>query len=144
MNAFGMDLTTVDIWLLGTAGTLSLWLLNTVATPHVKRHRDAVVAYRLAFDDVLLNLRENPDCPLAQIAYDFHSQHLAAIDKYRTFIPFWSRRRFEIDVAHYKDAHNIAIEYGSVFAFALSEKFEVARAKRQYYKEAINRLLTHA
>jgi len=144
MNAFGVTLTTFDVWLLGAAGVLFLWLLNAVATPYVKRHREAAATYRLAFDRVLLNLRENPDCPLAQIAFGCHPQHLAAIDKFRYSVSIWSSRRFEADAAYYKEAYDIARDYGSVFAVGLSEHTDVARAKRKHYSEAIQRLLSYA
>ena len=131
-------------WLLGAAGVLVAWLLNAVAAPAVKRHREAVAAYRLAFDNVLLNLRENPDYPLAQIAFGCHPRHLTAIDKFRHSVPIWRRRCFEADAAYYKQAYDIARDYGSVFAVALSEHTEVARTKRKHYSEAIQHLLSYA
>lgn len=144
MDAFGFTLTDFDMWLLAAAGSLILWLLNAVAAPAVKRHREAAAAYRLAFGDVLLNLRENPDCPLAQIAQSAHPRHLAAITRFRPYIHVWSRRSFERSVDQYKEAHNNSICQGSPLALAASEKTDFARANRNCYSEAIHRLLSYA
>jgi len=124
------DTTTV---LLSIAGTLAMVLLSVYVPAAIRRRHEASDAYRLAFDEVRLNIRENPDCPLAQIAFCCHPKHLAAIDKFRTCVPFWRSSRYESDVAHYKKANDIACDYGSVFAIAMSEKNDVARAKRSHY-----------
>ena len=144
MNIFGFTLSAADLWLLGIAGVLVMLLLGVYVPAAIKRRHDASAAYRLAFDDVLLNLIENPDCPLAQIAFGCHPQHLAAINKYRRFVSFWRRRRFDCDVEHYKEAYNKARENGDVFAIALSENTEAAREKRRHYSSAIQRLIYHA
>jgi len=144
MNIFGFTLSAADLWLLGGAFALTMLLLSTYVPAAIGRRHEATAAYRLAFDNVLLNLRENSDCPIAQIAFGCHPQHLAAIDKFRASVPVWSRHRFERDVAHYKQAHDIAREYGSVFAIGLSENTDDARAKRKHYSEAIKRLLSYA
>lgn len=144
MDAFGITLTAFDMWLLAVAGSLIVWLFNEVAAPTVKRHREAAAAYRRAFDDVILNLKENPDCPLAQIAQSVHPQHLAAITKFRAFVHVWSRKSFEQSVDQYKDAHNKATCGGSPLTLAASEKTDFARANRKSYGEAINRLLSYA
>lgn len=139
------DLITANTnFLLSAAGALAMLLLGIYAPAAYKRKREAVAAYRLAFDDVLLNLRENANCPLSQITFACHPQHLAAINRFRSTVPVWSRRRFERDVTYYKNAHNIASEYGSVLAVALSENSDDAREKRKHYNEAIHRLLSHA
>lgn len=143
MNIFGFPLSDADLWLLGGAFALAMLLLRVYLRAAINRKYEAVSAYRLAFDSVLLNLRENPDCPLAQTAFNCHPQHLAAIDKFRASIPIWKRRSFENDVAHYKEAYEIARDYGSVFAVALSEMTDVAREKRMHYGEAIQRLLSY-
>ena len=144
MDAFGITLTAFDVWLLAAAGGLIVWLLNTVASPAVKRHRDAAAAFRLAFDDVILNLKENPDCPLVQIAQSTNLQHLAAITKFKPLIPIWSRKSFERSVDQYKEAHNNATCQGSPLALAASENTEFARENRKLYSEAIYRLLSYA
>lgn len=144
MVILGISFSQAEMYLLGIAGVLAMLLVGTYVPAAIKRRHEAAAAYRLAFDDVLLNLRENPDCPIAQIAFGCHPQHLAAIDKFRSSVPRWRRRRFERDVAHYKEAHDIAREYGNVFAIVLSEKTDVARAKRKHYNEAIQRLLSYA
>lgn len=143
MNLFGLVAANTGL-LLTIAGALAMLLLGVYVPSAVRRWYEASAAYRLAFDNVLLNLRENPDCPLAQIAFGCHQQHLAAIDKFRYSVPIWSRRRFEADAAYYKEAYDIARDYGSVFAVALSEHTDVARAKRKHYSEAIQRLLSYA
>jgi hypothetical protein len=144
VDVFGFVLGTFDMWLLGGAIFLMGWLLSEVATPAVKRHREAATEYRLAFEDVFLNLRENSDCPLAQIAQSFHAQHLSAITKFRPFIQVWSRNNFERSVIQYKEAHNNAIGQGSPFMLAASEKTDYARANRKHYRAAIDRLLSYA
>ncbi len=93
---------------------------------------------------MFLNLRENSDCALAQIAFEVHAKHLAAIDKYRESVPFWKRRGFERAVNNYRDAHEMASEGGNIFAIALSENSDVARTKRKIYREAVNSLLSFA
>lgn len=132
------------MWLLGGAIFLIVWLLNEKAAPALKRRREASTAYRLAFDDVILNLRENRDCPLAQIAQSFHNQHLSAITKFRPFIEVWSRNNFERSVVGYNKAYDNATLQGSPFALAASEKTDFAIANRKEYSEAINRLLSYA
>jgi len=87
---------------------------------------------------------ENPDCPIAQFSYAFRNEHLAAIVKYRDSVPFWQKTSFDRAVENYKEAYNMAQEYGSVFAVALSEKTETAKEKREIYSQAIKRLLSHA
>jgi len=144
MNFFGLILSGVDLWLLGGAGALGMWWLNTYISPAIKRRQDAASAFRSAFDDVILNLRENPDLPIARIAFDCHPQHLAAIVKFRDYVPFWYVRGFDRAVRDYKEAHEIARDHGNVFAVSLSENTEAARAKRNYYHEAIKRVLFYA
>ncbi|MDZ4346303.1 MAG: hypothetical protein U1E51_28145 [Candidatus Binatia bacterium] len=144
MDIFGLTFSASDLWLLAIVGVLSMWALNNYIAPNIKRRQEAAVAFQRAFDGVLLNLRENPDCPLAQIAFGFHNEHLTAITKFRDYVSFWRIRSFDRAVAHYKEAYDIACEHGSVFALALSEKTDIARAKRQHYSEAIDRLLSHA
>jgi hypothetical protein len=129
--------------LLTSAGALAMLLLGVYVPAAIKRHHAASAAFRSAFDGVLLNLRENPDCPIAQIAFGFHQEHLAAIDKFRSAVPIWRRRRFESDVAHYKEAYDIARDYGNVFAVAFSEKTDIAREKRKHFGDAIKRMLSH-
>ena len=143
MNFFGLVTANTDL-LLVIASTLVMLLLSIYVPSAVKRRHEASAAYRLAFDNVLLNLRENPGYPIARIAFDSHQRHLAAIDKFRYSVPIWSRRRFEADAAYYKEAYDIARDYGSVYAVALSEHTDVARAKRKHYSEAIQRLLSYA
>lgn len=144
MNIFGITLSTTDLWLLGGASALAMLLLGIYAPAAVKRRQDASAAYRVAFDDVILNLRENPDCPLAQIASGFHSNHLAAITKFRLNVPVWCRHCFEKDVTHYKETYEVARSNGDVFALALSENTEIARTNRKLYSQAVERLLSHA
>lgn len=142
MNLFGLELSRTN--LLGIAGALIMLLLGVYVPAAYKRRTEAASNYCRAFDDALLNLREYPDCTIANIAISFHPQHLVAIDRYRASIPFWKRRRFEKDVAHYKVAYDIARDYGNVFAVALSEETDVARARRRQYSVAIQRLLSYA
>jgi len=144
MDAFGITLTAFDMWLLAAAGGLIVWFLNTVGAPAVKRHRDAAAAFQLAFANVVLNLRENPNCPLAQIAQGAHLQHLAAITKFRPFIHIWHRKNFERSVDQYKNAHNAATCQGSLLALAASESTAFAQENRKLYSAAINRLLSYA
>ncbi len=144
MNIFGFTLSAADLWLLGVAGTLAMLLLGVYVPTAIKRRHEASAAFRSAFDGVLLNLRENPDCPLAQIAFGFHNDHLAAITKFRASVPIWRRRSFDKAVANYKEAYDIARDFGNVFAVAFSEKTDIAREKRKHYSKAIDRLLSHA
>jgi hypothetical protein len=144
LEVFGFVLGTFDMWLLSGALFLIVWLLNQKAAPTLKRHREAADAYRLAFDDVILNLRENRDCPLAQIAQNFHAQHLSAITKFRPFIQVWNRNNFERSVVRYEETHNNATGEGSVFMLAASEKTDFAIANREHYRAAIDRLLSYA
>jgi len=144
MNIFGFTLSAAGLLLLTAAGSLIMLLLGVYVTAAVKRRHDASAAYRSAFDDVLLNLRENPDCSIAQIACSFHAQHLAAIDKFRSSVRVWQRSRFEKDVAHYKDAYDIGRDHGNAFAVAFSENTPDAQARREHYSVAIKRLLSYA
>lgn len=144
MEVFGITLTAFDMWLLAIAGVLIVWLLNTVAAPAVKRRSEAAAAFQHAFANVVLNLKENPNCPLAQIAQSAHLQHLAAITKFRPFIHIWHRKNFERSVDQYKNAHNAATCEGSLLALAASESTAFAQENRKLYSAAINRLLSYA
>lgn len=144
MNIFSFSLTTTDIWLLTIAGALVMLLLGVYVPAAIKRRHVASEEYRRAFDSVLLNLRENLDCPIAQIAFGFHNDHLAAIDRFRSFMPIWKRKKFERDVENYKLAYDEARDFGNVFAVAFSEKTDVANAKRNVLSKAIQRLLSYA
>lgn len=147
MEIFGLNLGTAELSLLALLVPLSGWVILhrlTLWREVNTRKFAARAAYRLAFDDVLLNIRENPDCSIAQIAFSCHPQHLSAIDKFRSTIKFWQRGSFERAVASYKVAHDTAGDFGSVFAVVLSENTEIARAKRKRYREAIERLLSYA
>lgn len=144
MNLFSIILSTSDLWLLGICGVIVGWWLGPRIAEHIKNHNAARTAYRQAFADAVLNITENPTCTLAMIAHDCHNSILAAISNYRSHVPFWRRKAFERAVAHYKEANDIATEYGSVYAVALSENTDVARAKRNHYHDAIFRLLSFA
>jgi hypothetical protein len=54
------------------------------------------------------------------------------------------RRVFERAVAHYKEAYNIANDYGSVYAIGLSENTDMVKMWRKNYHDAITRLLSLA
>ena len=51
---------------------------------------------------------------------------------------------FERAVNKYREAHEMAIERGNVFAIVLSENSDIARTKRKIYREAVNSLLSFA
>lgn len=142
MNFFGITFLTSDMWLLGVCGVLMAWWLGPRIALHIKSHNASRSAYRHAFDDVVLNITENPTCTLAMIANSCHNGIIAAISNYRPHVPFWRRKAFERAVANYKDANNIATDFGSVYAIALSENSDVARAKRKHYHDAIRNLLS--
>ena len=144
MSIFGLAFSVSDRWLLGIVGALALLLLSVYVPTAIRRRQDSASAFRDAFNGVLLNLRENPDCPIAQIAFGFRNEHLAAIDRFRDHVPFWRISGFNRAVANYKEAYDIARDYGNVFAIALSEKTDVARAKRKHYHESIKLLLSYA
>lgn len=144
MSIFGITLTQSDLWLLTICGAIiSLWI-GTRIVVHINTNHAARLAYRKAFADAVLNITENPTCTLATIAYECHDNIIAAISNYRPHVPFWRSKAFERAVAHYKEAYDIAMEYGDPFAFALSEKTDNAREKRKYYRDAINLLLSFA
>lgn len=130
--------------LLNTALALTMLLLGVYVPAAIKRRHEASAAFRSAFDGVLLNLNENPECPLAQIAFGFHNDHLAAITKFRNSVPIWRHRSFDKAVANYKEAYDMARDFGDVFAIASSEKTDIAREKRKHYSKAIDGLLSHA
>ena len=94
MEVLGFPLSDGDLVLLGIAGTLIMLLLGVYVPAAINRRHVARDVYSTAFDLVLLNFRENPDCTLAQVAFEVHGKHLAAIDKYRESLPFWKRRGF--------------------------------------------------
>ncbi len=142
MNLLGITFSTSDLWLLGVCGVLLAWWLSPRIAEHIKSHNASRSAYRHAFDDVILNITENPTCTLAMIASSCHNGIIAAISNYRPHVPLWRRKAFERAVAHYKESNDIATEYGSVYAIALSENTDVARTKRKYYHDAILRLLS--
>jgi len=144
MNIFGFTLSAADLWLLGIAGFLIMLLLGVYVPAEIKCWRDAATEFRGAFDSILLNLTENPSCPLAIFAYQENAGILAAISKFRGFVPLWSRRSFKRDVAHYKDAYSVATEDGAAYAVGLFEDTEHARNKRAYFHDAVNRLIRHA
>ena len=138
MDLLGITFSETEMWLLGIAGTLIMLLLGVYVPATIKRRQEASSAFVYAFDNVLLNLRENPDCPIAQFAFGFHENHLAAINAFRKHIPFWRRTRFERDVEQYKQAYEVARDYGNVFAVVYSEKTEVAKVKRKIFSEAMS------
>lgn len=147
MYIFGLHLSTADLWLLALLVPCLGWLIPhrlTLSREANTRKIAARASYRLAFDDVLLNLRENPDCAIAQIAFGCHQQHLSAIDKFRSSIHIWQRCSFEKAVTNYKESNDIACDFGSVFAVALSENTDIARKKREHYRKAIQQLLSYA
>ncbi len=143
MEIFGFILSASDLWLLGIAGALILVFLAAYLPAAISRRHAASDAYLSAFSDVLLNLRENPDCPLAQIAHGCNAQIISAIDKQRSKIPFYRRKRFESDVVQYKAAYQEATQYGSVLAVAMSGKNDFARQNRAHFLQAIEKLLSH-
>ncbi|SPD73390.1 hypothetical protein PITCH_A1820019 [uncultured Desulfobacterium sp.] len=143
MILFNLTFSNTDMILLGIAGTLIMYLLGLRLPDHIKRINIEKSEFRNAFTDILLNLRENPDCPLAQIAFACNPQIIAAIDKRRNEIRFWCRNKFESDVTNYKNAYKEATQYGSVFAVVMSEKTDFARQNRAQFIEAIEKLLSH-
>ncbi len=147
MTIFGVFFSGGEMFLFGIVGSLSLALIGVYAKNSIDRRQKASEEFISAFDGVILNLRENPDCPIAQFTYAFHNEHLAAIVKFRNSIPawkFWKRKSFDRATENYKETYEMAQDYGSVFAVALSEKTEVAKEKRKIYSDAIDKLLSHA
>lgn len=129
--------------LFGIVGTLIMYLLGLRLPDHIKHINIAKTEFRNAFTNVLLNLRENLDYPLSQIAHGCNVQITIAIDKRRGEVMFWHRKRFECDIANYKNAYQEATQYGSVFAFAASEKTDFAKQNRAQFMGAIEKLLSH-
>jgi len=143
MDVFGVKLTIFDLYLLGIVGALIIFLLGIRVPDIVKRTNVAKAEFRSTFDQVILNIEENADCPIAQVSYRLRNQHLTAIIKYRTFVPFWKRSGFDNAVEEYKKACETAQEHGSVFALVDSQRTNDSRIKRGIYSKTIHRLLTY-
>lgn len=144
MNVFGFVLDDTSIWLLGSAGAAALLWAGAYLNSIISRRHAARDAYKSAFDDVLLNLRENPNCPLAQIASGCNPKIAAAIDKRRGEVMFWRRKRFERDVARYKTSYRQATQYGSTLAIVMSEENDFAQKNREQFLKAIKKLMSYA
>jgi hypothetical protein len=105
----------------------------------------AAADFRQVFADAVLNLEHNPGLPSAQIVHDFRVQHLAAIQRFRPFVPWHRRRSFDKAAREYESACQIASEGGDgVFALFASETTDYDKAKRQALYDAVQQLLSHA
>ena len=140
-----MDILGDSTWhYLGAVGALAMLVLTVRYTSAHKRRQDAVAAYRAAFEGALFNLRENPDCPIAEIAANFHLQCVAATVKFRDQVRFWQRGGFEAAVAEYKQAQAEATGYGGAFSLVEVQASASAQQARARYDRAIHRLLAFA
>jgi len=59
-------------------------------------------------------------------------------------VPFWKKRSFDRAVKDYKEAHNMAQDWGNKFAIVYSENTPIAREKREIYGKIIHKLLSFA
>ena len=100
----------------------------------------AAATFRSAFSNIILNLKENPDLPSAQIANIDRYVILAAAQEYRLWVRWFSRRAFDKAVCNYKEACEIACEGGNIFALISSETTEYAAAKRAKLNNAVHNL----
>ena len=129
-------------FLSGIAVTLIMLLLAPRVAAGIKQRQETLSAFRRSFHYTLFNLKEKPDCSVAQIATQFHNTHLAAITEFRDSVPPWRRKGFDRAVSDYKIAADTACDFGSPFALAASEKTEIAHARREKYSSAIEKLIS--
>ena len=113
MDIFGITLTTIQQWLLGVAGSAFV-LLVTIRIPWIQfkkqRRIKAADAFARPFSDVILNLKGNPDLPVAQIAKINHIEILAASHQFKTYIPWHRKNSFGKAIRQYKSACETASE----------------------------------
>ena len=150
-----LNRSTSEQWLIGLpvlvfAAFASQWfgqrLSHSLATARDINNRsaDAAATFRKAFGDIVLNIKENPDLPSAQIARLNYHGILAAANEFRPYVPWLRKYCFDRAVNKYKKAHNIATENGSILAQFASEQSDHAQAKRKKLSGAIRKLLSFA
>lgn len=118
-------------------------ILGAFAVQRFIAWRSAAAVFRAPFNDIVLNLRENPDLPSAQIARINYHAILSAAQQFRPHVHCLRKKGFDRAVAQYKEACAIASENGSVLAVASSEKTEFAKAKRKVLDDAVHKLLSY-
>ncbi|MFH0344664.1 MAG: hypothetical protein ACHBNF_21635 [Chromatiales bacterium] len=92
----------------------------------------------------ILNLERSPEVTSGQVAYECRVQHLAAIDRYAPFLP-WYKQPFFLRAARlYGEASEHCAPKGQVLAVFASEQTLVAKANRRMLRRAIQRLLSYA
>jgi len=124
------------------------FLAGTLVTNTIQRSRQAhderAAAFRAVFNEVVLNLKANPDLPSAQIARLNHSHILFAAGQFRPHVLFIRRKSFDNALVEYKNACEEASEGGSILAQFASENGDYARAKRKRLENAVMGLLSFA
>lgn len=143
IELFGIYLSSGMLWLLGAIGAIITLLLVIYLPQAIKDRRAAKRTFVEAFDTVMLNLRENPDCLTSHFAYSEHPKILAAIDRYRKHISRWKQKPFEKDVSEYKRIQDHVVNDGGVFAAVLSEDNEYGQRKRAAYRAAVEKLISY-
>lgn len=125
---------------------LGAMFVGYVAYEGSRRNRaaDAATKFRDALAGVILNLEHDPSLPSAQIANIDRDQILAAIQQFRRFVPWYSKRGFNKAAREYQRACDVASEGGSILAQFASEQGEYAQAKRAVLCSAVKRLLAYA
>lgn len=106
------------------------------------RQANYAAAFRAAFSDAILNLREI-DVPSGQVVSAFRLQHLNAIQEFRGRVPYFRRSGFSKAENSYRQCCENCLESG-VFAIAASESTAYAVANRKALLESIHRLLSYA
>lgn len=147
MQIFGISLSSETLWLLGVVGA-GVTLLAThrlsASRDNTKRLAEAAAAFRQAFADAILNLERYAEVTSGQVAYEFRVQHLAAIDRYVPFLPWYKQAFFRRAARIYGEASEHCAPKGQVLALFASEQTLVAEANRRMLLRAIQRLLCYA
>jgi hypothetical protein len=147
--------TTSEQWAIGLcavliSGIFVQWFsqrLNHALSLRRDRHSrvtEACAAFRAPFADVVLNLRENPGLPSAQIANLNYHAILGAAQQFKPHIHWLRKRSFDMAVANYKQACLVATERGSILSQFASEQGDYAKAKRKVLDDAVHKLLSFA
>jgi hypothetical protein len=147
MEIFGTSLSSETLWLLGVVGA-GVTLLAThrlsASREKTKRLAEATAAFRQAFADAILNLERYVEVTSGQVAYEFRVQHLAAIERYVPFLPWYKQPFFRRAARIYGEASEHCAPKGQVLAVFASEQTQVAEANRRMLLRAIQRLLSYA
>ena len=147
MEIFGISLSGKTLWLLSVVGAGVTLLANhwlSASRDNTKRLAEAAAAFRQAFADAILNLERYPEVTSGQVAYEVRVQHLAGIDRYVPFLPWYKQPFFRRAARLYIETSEHCAPKGQVLALFASEQTLVAEGNRRTLLSAIQRLLSYA